>query len=236
MDFWFDLEYSIPHISMYLLEFALVAFLFIRIYKKRKEATKIWVAILAVIVGLFVLSIDIPVQDVIIRLPILPLGAWILYFLWRRSNRWETYRTFTWLGFLTSFISIAVMLGASFLHDLIYPKDSVSTYLANIESSKVIRLVDEAPPVTLQTSTLQKMLASLEMKEVDSITWYHKSTEGQQELFPYQLMQAQPRFGSNIETVIYVHKDGNGLLIQTEDHQYYFHSDQSFLEKGGDKR
>ncbi|UFT99379.1 hypothetical protein KO561_19790 [Radiobacillus kanasensis] len=235
MDFWFDLEFSIPHIILYLLEFALIAFLFMRIYKKREFPTKLWVAILATIIGLIALSIDIPVRDEIIHLSILPLGAWALYFLWKRSNKWETYRKFAWLGFLTSYISIMTILGAEIFHDLIYPKDDVSIYLANIEEASVIRLIEDVPFVSLNASNLEKQLFSFEEKDVQSSNWYHETDNGKPKRFPYQLIGTNPRFGSYLDSVIYIEKDGKGLLIQTEDHQYYFRSEQSFLEEGGDE-
>ncbi|CAM5222527.1 hypothetical protein UACE39S_02711 [Ureibacillus acetophenoni] len=73
----------------------------------RTKRAKIAVAI---VVGLFTFSINF--GNEMMKISILPLGVWILYFAFRnKGESWEKYRAYAWLGFWANFIFLARNIG-----------------------------------------------------------------------------------------------------------------------------
>ena len=94
-----------------ILAWSSIIFLAYRVYKKQSVRPKVWKILLVMFVGLFSFSINWNMFDTMVKFPILPLGVWILYFILKgREERWQTYRSFAWLGFWANFIFLASTL------------------------------------------------------------------------------------------------------------------------------
>jgi hypothetical protein len=72
---------------------------------------------------------------------------------------------------------------------------------------------------------------------IPSEEWYYEAavdveTKDREERFPYQIIGTKAKWGSGINTIIYVEDDGKGLLIWTPKKQYYYRTDTSLIEGG----
>jgi len=120
-------NYSIIEIVSVILGWLVIVFFAYRIYQKQIVKPKVWKIPLITLVGLLSFSIDLSMFDMIFKLPILPLGVWILYFVFKgKAEKWQTYRSFAWLGFGANFIFFALTLLTIPVHHVIYPKDELS--------------------------------------------------------------------------------------------------------------
>ncbi|SER06244.1 hypothetical protein SAMN05216232_0132 [Virgibacillus subterraneus] len=208
-------------------------------YKKLQEKPKLWKIILIVLIGMFSFSINTNFLDTVVRIPILPLGVWILIFAFRdKKEKWEVYRTFAWLGFFFLFIFILSKLIIIPVNQAIYPKEELSTYIANLDNASLIQTHPSVEERSLNKDHLADEIARMRHETIHSEQWYQKvtsnvETENIEERFPYQLTGSLPKRGSGVDAIIYVEKDGKGLLITAAKGQYYFRSDDSLLEEGG---
>jgi hypothetical protein len=209
-----------------------VGFIAYRYYKKQETKPKIWKIIALIFIGLFSFSINWPLFDNLIRISILPLGVWILYFLKGKQGNWPTYRQYAWLGFFANFIFLATALLSILVNQAVYPIDKPQTYLANVEDASIINIHPTGKTAaSLNKDIFKKDIAHMTEEQIQGQGWYEQSETS--EVFPYQLIGAQPKFGSNRQAaVIYVENDGKGLLIQTPKKHYYFRSAESFLKEG----
>ncbi|MCT8137606.1 hypothetical protein H1D32_07500 [Anaerobacillus sp. CMMVII] len=215
----------------------LVIFLIYYYYQKQEIKPKIWKAIIATLIGLFVFSFNFPVLGTIFKIPILPLGVWIL--LWYASSRgsWGKYRRFAWLGFFANFIFLATTILTVLLHHAVYPKSDLATFVASYEDAAILPLHPSAKEVTLDNE-LQHLLTTFVEEPINSVEWYNGMFEVEpnerEEQFPYYLSGTSSKWGSGIPKMIYVEKDGKGILIDSSEKQRYFRSTQSLL-KGGNE-
>jgi hypothetical protein len=235
MNYFFN--FNLVGIVLTLVAWGIVAFLFFRLYRKSEEKLLIWKAVVISFIGLFSFTFGFTLWETPVKLPILPLGVWILCWLLSRRGSWHRYRKFAWLGFWANFIFLAATLIISPLHNAFYPKDQVSTYLNNIENSTVSVTNPSAMKVLLDKSKLKTEISNMRMKNFDSIAWHRQATlpDGSEkaERFPYYLSDINPMFGSGLHALIFVEKDGKGLLISSKGKQYYFRGDESFLKGKG---
>ncbi|MBY6036596.1 hypothetical protein KUV80_08025 [Fictibacillus nanhaiensis] len=235
--------YSVNHFPSILTEsiaLILVSILAYRIYKKQDEKPKIWKVLLLLVAGLFSFSIDWQVFGTFLKIPILPLGAWILYFWFRNKvEKWVAYRPFAWLGFFANFIFLAATLASIPIHHTLYPEKELSTYISKVEDPTVITLHPSASNVSLQKGVLKEQLHKMRPETIDSDGWYNQivnidiEPKERLEKFPYQLFGTIPKWGSGLRTLVYVERDGQGILLISPEKQFYFRSDQSLLVKGG---
>ncbi|WP_196121305.1 hypothetical protein [Anaerobacillus alkaliphilus] len=230
-----DLPVNIIEVMVTLFSWCLIIFLAYRYYQKQEEKPKVWKVCVATLVGLFVFSFDFPMLGTVVKIPILPLGVWLL--LWYASGRgsWDTYRPFAWLGFKANFIFIAGTIAAVLLHHAVYPKENLSTYLAHYEDAVIIQLHPSAKEVELNLD-----FSGFREEPVVSVEWYQQhifddEPHEREEQFPYQLAGTQPKWGSGLPTMIYVEKDGKGILVDSSEKQRYFRSDQSILKGGNEE-
>lgn len=91
---------------------------------------------------------------------------------------------------------------------------------------------------SLNKESLLNQLPTMRKEPVESYEWYEETdvdTESDKvsERFPYQLVGTSPEWGSGLASVIYVEKDGKGILLSTPTEQLYFRSDISLIERGG---
>ncbi|WP_257391510.1 hypothetical protein [Cytobacillus gottheilii] len=216
----------------------IIAYIAIRIYRKQTVKPKIWKIMIVLFAGLFTFSFHWVLIGTLLRIPLLPLGVWVLYFiLKRKEGRWETYRKFAWLGFLGNFIFLALTLLAIPLQQLVYP-DNPSTYISNIENASVIHIHPSAEEQILNKESLLNQMETMKEAAIMGGEWYEETfAYGEEnivnERFPYQLIELSPRWGSGISAIIYIEEDGKGLLITTPEKQLYLRSEESLL-KGGE--
>jgi len=212
-----------------------IIFLAYRVYKKQSVRPKVWKILLVMFVGLFSFSFKWNMFDTIVKFPILPLGVWILYFILKgREERWQTYRSFAWLGFWANFIFLASTLIAIPVHHVVYPKDEPSTYFSKVGNASILNIHPSATDRSLNKESLLKQLDTMRQEEVFSDQWYEDTymTESNKrnERFPYQLIGTSSKWGSGLETIIYIEDDGKGILLSTPQEQLYFRSEDSFIE------
>ncbi|MGD6844905.1 hypothetical protein ACQCVH_20620 [Bacillus infantis] len=214
------------------LAYAAVVIAAIVLYKKQDEKPKVLKIILIMFIGLFSFSINWQSDGLLIRLPILPLGVWILYFFSRgKKGRWAKYRRFAWLGFAANFVLLAASLAAAMFYHGVYDTKDPAVYLASVEDAEVVLLHPSAeqavllPGALLETETWNR-------ENVNSEEWYREITmdETRDERFPYLLSGTEPKWGSGLESVIYIEKDGSGVLISGPDSQLYYRAEKPLTE------
>jgi hypothetical protein len=221
-----------------ILAWGIIGFAAFLIYKRQKIKPKLWKLLIVVIVGFFSFSINWQISDVMIRVPILPLGVWILYWVLNRQKKnWFAYRAFAWLGFCANFIFLFSTLLSIPLHHAFYPASEPSTYIALAEDESIVKIHPSAAETTLNKNKLQKQLRSMKQEKIYSEQWYYKMYEepetiNREERFPYQLIGTSSKWGSGYHSIIYIEDDGKGLLIQTSKNQLYFRLIESILEEG----
>ena len=143
-----------------------IIFLAYRVYKKQSVRPKVWKILLVMFVGLFSFSFNWNMFDTMVKFPILPLGVWILYFILKgREERWQTYRSFAWLGFWANFIFLASTLIAIPVHHVVYPKDEPSTYISNVGNASILNIHPSAKDRSLNKESLLKQLDTMRQEE-----------------------------------------------------------------------
>ncbi|MCA1041335.1 hypothetical protein LCM00_17605 [Bacillus infantis] len=215
-----------------ILAYAAVVIAAIVLYRKQDEKPKVLKVILVMIIGLFSFSINWQSDGLLIRLPILPLGVWILYFFSRgKEGRWAKYRRFAWLGFAANFALLAASLAAAMFYHAIYDTKDPAVYLSNVEKAEVVLLHPSAEKTVLRPGALMET-GTWTRENVDSEEWYREITmeETRDERFPYLLSGAEPKWGSGLESVIYIEKDGRGILISGPDAQLYYRAEVPLTE------
>lgn len=236
MQLTFTSNFNVITVVLHAFIFIIVAFFFSTLYRKMIKRS-IWKALLVVFIGVFAFSIHLDT----IRIPILPLGVWIVYWVLRRNaeeTRWLNYRPFAWLGFLSNFLFLAVSLLALPLHNAIYSEKDINTFISDLENSKIMITHPSGENVTLNPTSFVKQLKTYEHHEFDSIEWYNEIAISEEnppinERFPYQLIGVFPKWGSGIQSIIYIEQDGKGLLITTQQNQLYYRTSDSILQQEG---
>ncbi|WP_289137961.1 hypothetical protein [uncultured Brevibacillus sp.] len=231
-------NYNIIEIITVILGWSVIVFFAYRIYQKQIVKLKVWKIPLIILVGLISFSINLSMFDLIFKLPILPLGVWILYFVFKgKAEKWQTCRSFAWLGFGANFIFFASTLITILVHHVIYPKDELSVYISNVENASIINIHPSAKDRSLNIDSLLKQLDTMSQEAVYSDQWYQETymnTESNKrnERFPYQVIGTSSRWGSGLQTLIYIEDDGKGILVSTPEKQLYFRSKASLIEGG----
>ena len=211
-----------------------------RIYSKQDIKPKIWKLAIVIFLGLFSFSINLPYMDQQIKLAILPLGLWILYGIYSRKDEgisWDKYRKYAWLGFFANYIFLAVSLILPFVHSGIYPTSEISTYLSDINKGYIIKTHPSAADKILDRNSLHDQLDRIEEEPVYSEEWYLEAFASGiersklEERFPYQLAGTEAKRGSGIHPMIFVERDGKGILISTGQKQVYFRAETTLLKK-----
>ncbi|WP_394234221.1 hypothetical protein [Niallia oryzisoli] len=231
----FDFPFNAVAIITGLLAWSSIIYLAYLIYKKQTVRPKVWKTLIVIFVGLFSFSINWNLFDTMLKFPILPLGVWILYFVLQgKDERWQTYRAFAWLGFWVNFIFLASTLIAIPVHHVIYPKNEPLTYISNVDNASILTIHPSAKSRSINKESLQKQLDTLRQEEIYSDQWYEdmNMTESNKrnERFPYQLIGTSSKWGSGLDTIIYIEDDGKGILLSTPQKQLYFRSEESFVE------
>ena len=77
-----------------------------------------------------------------------------IFVLKGKDERWQTYRSFAWLGFCANFLFLASTLIAIPFHHVIYPKDEPSTYISNVENASILNIHPSAKDLSLNKESL----------------------------------------------------------------------------------
>ncbi|MCM3758385.1 hypothetical protein M3197_13020 [Sporosarcina aquimarina] len=209
-------------------------------YRKNPGQQVGWKAFLVLLFGISSFSITWTMANTIIRIAVLPLGVWVLYFvLKRKEGRWERYRKFAWLGFGANYIFLLSILVASSIGHFVYPSNHVATFVSDVKEASILSIHPTGnAKVSLNVKALNSELQTLKQSQIFDESWYEDTfyqEKARYERFPYLLMDVKPKWGSGVRSTIYVEEDGKGLLIQTPTEYLYFRSTQSFV-KGSDAR
>ncbi|WP_025025856.1 hypothetical protein [Caldalkalibacillus mannanilyticus] len=208
-----------------------------RIYRTKSKVPKVWKVVTIFLVGIFSFSIDWQLDNEIIKIPLLPLGVWILFaFLKRKREQWKLYRPYAWLGFGANFIFLLATLLALLLHGVVYPKDELTTYISNVDKALIQPIHPSADNESLTVDQVLEQLDKMKEASFFNEQWYEETYMGtpanqRKERFPYLLLGTEASWGYGLSTMIYVEADGKGILISTPQNQYYFRSEEPF--KGG---
>lgn len=229
---------DILHYITILLSWLIIFVFILKIAKKKEISWKNWRLYVVLLLGLFSIDYTFSFLERKISIAIFPLGMWILYiFLHKKEGAWLKYRTFAWLGFWSNYLFLMTYLFSWPIYYLLYPSEDLATYLSNPEEVRVIAIHPTAKEQSKKTGALKKELPEFKRDEFFTVEWYNEtyfnsdSTKAK-ERFPYLLVDHKSKWGSGIESTIYLEKDGKGVLVSTSKNQYYFRSDHSII-KGG---
>jgi hypothetical protein len=234
----FNFSFNAIAILIGIIAWSVIGYFAYRIYQKQMEKPKVWTFLIVFFIGLFSFSFNWKVFNTVIKIPILPLGVWILYFVLKgREERWQTYRSFAWLGFLANFIFLLSTLAVIPVHHAIYHENELSTYISTVENASIIPIHPSAKNLTLNKEKLLEQLHKMKQKTIYSNQWYEETymnaeSTNTKERFPYQLIGTSPEWGSGFLTIIYLEEDGKGILLSTSNKQLYFRSENLLIEEG----
>lgn len=207
----------------------------LRVYKRQVEKPKRWLLFSFILGGLLSFSFNVVLWGELVRFAILPLGVWIMYaFLRRKEGGWTLYRPYAWLGFWGNYIFLATTLLSLPIHDAIYPADDPSTYISNVKNASLIHLHPSARGEGIQKEHLLSHLKSMKPEMFFTEEWYEATylnrEENERERMPYQLIGVAPKWGSGRSAALFIEEDGKGILLTTEEKQYYYRLDASVIE------
>lgn len=234
----FDFPFNVIANICGVLGWSVISYFVYRTYKKQMVKPKVWKILFVLVVGLFSFTINWNMFDTMVKLPILPLGVWLLYFALKRKDKsWQTYRSFAWLGFFTNFIFLLSTLTAIPFHHMIYPENNPSTYISTIENASINLIHPSAKDRSLNKEKLLEQLHTMRQETIFNDKWYEETYMNDEsnlrnERFPYQLIGSLPKWGSGFHTIIYIEDDGKGILLSTQKKQLYFRSEDSMIERG----
>jgi hypothetical protein len=210
------------------------------VYVNVTYPVKRWKAIIVFFVGVFSFSFQFPFNDQYIAISILPLGVWLLYGIYRKKESWESYRKFAWIGFIANYIFLIGSVSEPFIHDMVYPKNQLSTYISSLSSPNVVTLHASSKSRELDDQKFLSFLDEMSSEKFYNDEWYEELYLGKEnaqvtERFPFLLIGAEPAFGSGLNTQIYLERDGKGVLvISSKTKQHYFRSPHSFWIGGAE--
>jgi hypothetical protein len=234
----FDFTFNAIAILIGILAWIFIGYFTYRIYQKQMVKPKVWKILIVLLIGLFSFSFNWSMFDTMIKIPILPLGVWILYFALKgKGEKWQTYRSFAWLGFWANFIFLLSTLAVIPVHHAIYHENELSTYISTVENASIIPIHPSAKDFTLNKEKLLKQLHKMKPETIYSNQWYEETylnpeSTNTKERFPYQLIGTSPKWGSGFHTIIYLEEDGRGILLSTSKKQLYFRSEDSLNMEG----
>ncbi|MEK4484221.1 hypothetical protein MHH81_01285 [Psychrobacillus sp. FSL H8-0484] len=206
-----------------------------RLYKNKLMKPELWKMIVVILIGLFSFSFHFTVFGTFLKISILPLGVWVMYgFLNRNKEQWEKYQPFAWLGFFANYIILASTLIAIPINYLLYSEDELATYMSHVENASIITIHPSGQERSFSHENFQRQLNSMSQEMIYSDEWYNETymyaePNRRNERFPYMLVNTSPKWGSGLQTSIYVEGDGKGLLISTPKKNIYFRSEDSLL-------
>ncbi|MCA1054382.1 hypothetical protein LCM10_05235 [Rossellomorea aquimaris] len=240
--FQFDMPLDAVSVGLDMLVWLVIGLAAYRYYRKKEVKPRVWKVLLVLVVGQFAFTINRDFAGTLVKFPVLPLGVWIMYgFLSRSEDRWEKYRPFAWLGFSSSFLFMIASLVWIPFYSTVYPASDPTTYIGNVSKASIVSIHPTGrDDRMLDRDGLKEQLPFMKQNEVDSDGWYeemHNESDGERnknERFPYVLQNVSSAWGSGGNPVVYVEKDGKGILVTTFREQYYYRCEESILEEGSE--
>ncbi|MFC4410119.1 hypothetical protein ACFOZY_06660 [Chungangia koreensis] len=233
--------FNVVEWSLTSLIWIIVAVLAFHVYKNQKEKTKSWKIVLLLLTGIFSFSFTIPIGGEFIRVAILPLGVMALAFLFRKKKeKWLVYRKYAWLGFWANYLFLFASLLSNPIHHAIYPEHLAHTYIAKFDEPSLMMIHPSGEERIVVQEEFEDALTTMTFQgDFPPLAWYyetenHEQTEPRyvEERFPYIVNGVVPKWGSGIESIVYMEKDGKGIMVSTPDGQYYFRSVQELFVEG----
>lgn len=207
--------------------------------KRASERVSWWKIVIVLFIGLISFSIHLEFFGTLHQFALLPLGVFLLYIFTRKNKlRWYKYRLFAWLGFCANFGFFIVSIATIPIFNSVYPPNEIDTYIKSIEHARILNThISKTEPVKL-VKNAHELLQQSEQDRVKWDDWFYEHTDSMHqysyETFPYMLTDVEYPFGMDKPVNFYIEQDGMGLLIMTDDLQYYFRSKQPILEVGGE--
>lgn len=239
MNISYDSSFNLVEWMFNIFSWGIIGMLAYRMNKRNPVKSKVWKILVCIFIGIFSFSINWNMGETPIKISILPLGVWMLYWF-LKGKRWERYRSFAWLGFWANFIFLAATLLSIPVHQVFYPEKELSTYISHVPNASVIPTHPSAKEQFIDKQSLEKQINDMKPAANHGIEWYNeiemtnRQSDKKDEKFPYQLIGFAPKWGSDHHAVIYIEADGKGLLVTTPKKQLYFRSKESLL-MGGNK-
>ncbi|MDF2837425.1 MAG: hypothetical protein K0Q63_3065 [Paenibacillus sp.] len=206
-------------------------------YRQEKAAKRpaLWKALLIAFICVFSFTLNIPMGEYVGRFALLPLGVWVVY--WATKNKsWTKYRRYAWIGFWCNYVFLATGLLGQYANEVVYPKHTIATYIANVEDARLVVIHPSAPEASLDAARLEQGITTLELQpEYDSLSWGYEAINTEKERFPYVLHGTESRWGSGVNPEVYVQWDGKGLLVVWDNRYLYYSAPTSLLlmDSGG---
>lgn len=228
---------NFPSIILTVFAWGIIGYFIYKLYKKQSNKPRFWKALLVMLIGMFSFTFNFSLVGALIRLPILPLGVWMLFFYFKnKRDRWQVYRRYAWFGFAAANgIFIVATLLTPPIHHLIYPKDGITSYLSDVDESRLIAI----HPSATEESIMKNSIKNFQVESFEQgLDWYYdrynRKDDNQKikERFPYMLLGTSSKWGSGYHPIVYVEDDGKGLLISVDNEQVYFRADQSLFKEG----
>ena len=207
-------------------------------YKKRaKRPVAWWKMLFVLLVGLFSFSINFNFFGEMHKFAILPLGAVVFYFITRKKGDvWPTYKPFIWIGFLANYAFFVIGIALVPILNALYPPNNIDTYIKNVQEAAIITTHMSASEHVRLTENAQQLLLNSTNEQFNADEWYYDLRESvryyNDEQFPYMLSNVTKPLGMNEKVLHFVEKDGQGLLIITDNVQYYFRTVEPFIQVG----
>ncbi len=237
MHFIISVPNDLISLTIYGIAWCVIGLIIYRYYVKQAEQPRLWKVLVVIWIAMFTFDVNIsyayPEQ---LNIPILPLGVWLLYgVLKRKSSRWAKYRGFAWISFGGNFIILISALLIAPVYQAVYPQDEVSTFIRENSQAQLIQIHPAGNAHAALKSDWTEEISDMNPGNIDW-NWYIESrvdsnTGLSDEQFPYILIGTQPAWGSGLPSMIYLEKDGKGLLIDTLQEQVYFRSETSLLKE-----
>ncbi|OUS75510.1 hypothetical protein B1748_16740 [Paenibacillus sp. MY03] len=225
-------------IATMLLSWSILIGLVLRRYRRQSsERPALWRALLVACISLFSFSISFPLGGYVAKLAIVPIGVWLVYLFLPWASRIR-YRSYAWTGFWCNYVFLVIGLLGFWGHELVYPKDQLSTYLSKIDHARIVGIHPSAEEgVSLHEARFKELIDDLKPQRQfeESLDWYYEARDQGKEFYPYALLGAEPKRGSGIRYEAYIKSDGLGLII-ARDNQYYYYESKSPLLQWTDGR
>lgn len=235
MNFYVNFPMNVVGVTFSILSWSVIALWIYLSYKKKAIKLKVWKIIIITLIGIASFSVNWTIFGVMVKFPILPIGAWLLYgYFKNKHGKWEKYRTYAWIGFFSNFIFLTASILMVLFHNIIFPKDEITTYISNVDNAAIKQIHPIGIYKSVNIKKFEKQVKTMRSATIYSENWYADTYYGNKpkyERFPYQLIGTTPKWGSAIPTLIYIEKDGKGVLIDSPIEQVYFRSSENFLEE-----
>ena len=153
----------------------------------------------------------------------------------KKENNLAEVSTICMVGSGANFTLMAFLLIGIPIHYLLYPENEPSTYISNVEGAYIINTHPTGIESSLMKENLIDLIQGAKQQNYFSDSWYNETVmepDKTTERFPYMLADTLPKWGSGLHTTVYLEKNGKGILITTQEKQFYFQTEHSLLEEG----